>query len=440
MTIVTVGKLILQELQGHEDAYVRELCAVLQGNIQEIIGRSLDGVLRAEVDSWLGRGHYTRRKRSKRQKVKERCSRCLSHQRQKFQRNGNYRRSLNTQWGRIELNVPQVKCECGGNVLMKYRAFRPGQRMWDDFAIEVCLDYGHGLSYREIKAEWDKRLGGSVGLRTLNRRVLETVPVGIAARPLKQDEVPPVVRVDAIWITVMFPTGETKQDRMGRMRPVKQAKKVAILAAQGVWPDTGRSVLLAWMLAVGEDHNSWQIFLERLYEMGITPENGLALLVADGGSGFRSAYESRYWMVPLQRCVFHKLRNFAQAIHTPADLDRQTAHEFRTQLLRQAAQIWQAEDETEARLRYQAFCQQWQAQQPKAIATLTRDFDQTLTFYAVQEQAAAQGQVWPAYTLRTTSPLERMFREFRRRYRNAILFHSEDGALAVTAQIASRFS
>ena len=440
MTIVTVGKLILQELQGHEDAYVRELCAVLQGNIQEIIGRSLDGVLRAEVDSWLGRGHYTRRKRSKRQKVKERCSRCLSHQRQKFQRNGNYRRSLNTQWGRIELNVPQVKCECGGNVRMKYRAFRPGQRMWDDFAIEVCLDYGHGLSYREIKAEWDKRLGGSVGLRTLNRRVLETVPVGIAARPLKQDEVPPVVRVDAIWITVMFPTGETKQDRMGRMRPVKQAKKVAILAAQGVWPDTGRSVLLAWMLAVGEDHNSWQIFLERLYEMGITPENGLALLVADGGSGFRSAYESRYWMVPLQRCVFHKLRNIAQAIHTPADLDRQTAHEFRTQLLRQAAQIWQAEDETEARLRYQAFCQQWQAQQPKAIATLTRDFDQTLTFYAVQEQAAAQGQVWPAYTLRTTSPLERMFREFRRRYRNAILFHSEDGALAVTAQIASRFS
>src|SRR4030042_2658960 len=104
MTIVTVGKLILQELQGHEDAYVQELCTALQGHTQECMGRCLDGVLKAEVDKWLGRDPYTRRRRSKRQKVKERCSRCLSHQRQNFRRNGCYRRDLNTGWGKSELN------------------------------------------------------------------------------------------------------------------------------------------------------------------------------------------------------------------------------------------------------------------------------------------------------------------------------------------------
>jgi transposase-like protein len=144
--------------------------------------------------------------------------------------------------------------------------------------------------------------------------------------------------------------------------------------------------------------------------------------------------------VPLQRCVFHKLRNIAQALRIPSELDRQAAHAYRTDFIRSAARIWQAEDEAEARLLYTAFCETWHFQQAKAIRTLARDFEDTLTFYAVQEQAALRGEDWPARVLRTTSPLERMFREFRRRYRSAILFYSATGLQAVTAHLADRFS
>src|SRR3990170_8575040 len=181
------------------------------------------------------------------------------------------------------------------------------------------------------------------------------------------------------------------------------------------------------MRAEGEDTASWQTFLEQLHEMGLAPEQGLALLVGDGSPGLRAAYENRYWMIPLQRCVFHKLKNVAQALSTPARLDRPAAKAYRTQFLRSAARIWQAADEDEARECYTVFCQQWQAQQPRAIETLTRDFEETLAFYSVQQQAAERNEVWPAHLLRTTSPLERYFREFRRRYRNAVLFHSELG-------------
>jgi putative transposase len=239
---------------------------------------------------------------------------------------------------------------------------------------------------------------------------------------------------------VMFATGEVKTDQLGRQRPQKQARKVPILAAQGIWPETGRTRLLAWMLAESEDTASWQIFLERLYEAGLTPENGLKLLVADGSTGFRAAYEIVYWQTPLQRCVFHKLRNLARAIKLPAELDRQAAKEYRTTLLRSAAQIWQATDEFEARERYTDFCQTWQTKQPKAVQSLSQDFELTLTFFAVQEHAAALGECWPAHHLRTTSPLERLFREFRQRYRRAVLFHSPTGLSAVTHQLAARFS
>jgi len=63
-----------------------------------------------------------------------------------------------------------------------------------------------------------------------------------------------------------------------------------------------------------------------------------------------------------------------------------------------------------------------------------------LTFYSVLEQAAQRGEQWSAHLLRTTSPLERMFREFRQRYRKAILFYSATGLQAVTAQLTERFS
>lgn len=441
MTIVPIGDLILQEAESKtKTMYVKEMCKVIQGQIRYVVGRCLDTLMEEDVDRLLERARYERRKRGKKGKVKQRCSRCLSHRRQRFRRNGHYRRHLNTQWGRIRLNVPQVKCECGGNVCLTFRAIKERQRMWNDFDMEVQLDYGRGLSYRQIKADWDERLGSSVGLRTLNRRVLMTTVNGKPIVPLKKGEVPPIVRLDGIWITIMFPTGEIKEDRLGRKRPVKQAKKVPILAAQGVWPLTGETTLLAWTRAEGEDADSWQTFLEQLYEAGISAENGLVMLVADGSKGLRTAYENRFWMVPLQRCIFHKLRNIFGDLRIPASLDRQQAQQLRTEFIRQVTSIWRAQSTHDARLIYRAFCREWLPSQKKAVATLSRDFDDTLTFFDIQEQATALGQFWPAHLLRTTSPLERLFREFRRRFRNAILFHSEAGALAATSQLAFRFS
>ncbi len=440
MTIVPIGNLPLQVPESGGEDFIFKLVEQIQSMILHLVSRSLEEGLETELDRFLGRQRYERRRRSKRKETGVYCSKCRSHQRQDFRRNGHYRRQLAVQWGRVSVQVPQAKCQCGGNVRLKYQTLPPGQRIWQDLRWEIQAEYGRGLSYRQIKVDLDQRLASSVGLRTLNQPVLR---LGCEQEDfvwLKPDEIPPVVRLDGIWITVMLASGETKKDRIGRQRPVKRAKKVPILAAQGVWPSTGRTCLLAWMRAEGEDAASWQTFLERLYEAGLSPENGLRLLAADGALGFRAAYENVYWQVPLQRCVFHKLRNLAHALHLPTELDRQAGHEFRTDFLRSAARIWQASEEIEARQRYRAFCQTWQSGQPKAVQILSRDFEETLSFYAVQEQAALQGESWPAHLLRTTSPLERMFREFRQRYRKAVLFHSITGLQAVTALLADRFS
>lgn len=440
MTIVTIGKLPLQVPEAGCEEFVFGLVRQMRVLSLQLAERCLDESLETEVERFLERKRYQRRRQAPGKETGVYCSKCRSHQRQDFQRNGHYPRQLAMSWGRVEIHMPQLKCRCGGNVRLGFQTVGARQRFWEDLRWEIRAEYGRGLSYRQIKVDLDRRLASSVGLRTLNRQVLALGTDADRFAPLKSGEAPPVVRVDGIWITVMFATAETRTDQAGRKRMVKYAKKVPILAAQGVWPTTGRTQLLAWMRADGEDAASWQTFLERLYEAGLTPENGLALLVSDGGTGFRAAYENVYWQVPLQRCVFHKLHNLAQALRVPAGLDRQAARQYRTDFLRAAARIWQAPDEKEARQRYRAVCDAWQSQQPKAVQTLARNFVDTLTFYTVQEQAARQGQHWPAHVLRTTSPLERMFREFRRRYRSATLFHSVTGLHAVTAQLADRFS
>ena len=440
MPIVPIGSAVLQVPEMNSPDFILQLVKQIEGEIPEIVKRFIDQSLETEVERLLGRKWYQRRKKAKRQEQGTYCSQCRSHQRQNFRRNGHYSRSLLTRYGQVILFMPQVECCCGGNVQVKYQTVRPRQRIWEDVKLEIQAEYGRGLSYRQIKVDLDQCMGSSLGLRTLNQCVLEKGASGEYFSSWYPGEGPPVVRMDGIWITVMSTTGEQKTDALGRKRPVKKSKRIPILAAQGVWPTTGKTQLLAWMRADGEDLNSWRSFLERLYESGLTPENGLKLLVADGSTGFRSAYESVYWMVPFQSCVFHKLHNVARALHTPAELDCEAGKEYRTQILRAASQIWQAPDEDQARQTFTQFCETWQKAQPKAIQTLQREFVDTLAFFAVQQAAAERNEHWPAYRLRTTSPLERMFREFRRRYRSALLFHSEAGALATTAQIAARFS
>jgi transposase-like protein len=440
MLIVSFGNAILQEIDFEKSNLAEQVMSEIEDTLPRYIGRLLEACLDEEVTHFLGRKHYQRRRHAKQKITSAQCQKCQSRERRDFRRNGHYSRGLATTYGHIRISMPQLKCECGGYVAYQFKTILPGQRMGVDVKAFIEQEYETGASYRQIKAKLDERLKSSVGLRTLNQQVLKLGTTEGWCEAWEKGATPPVIRLDAIWLTVMFQSGAKEKDRLGRLRPVKVAKKVPILAAQAVWPLTGCTRLVAWMLADGEDHLSWQKFLERLWQAGLTPENGLKLLVTDGSTGFETAYQSRYWTIPHQRCVFHKLKNVARDLKLPKTMDMQARKQFSTAFLRETSKIWQAETKYCAKRLYETFCAKWKDQQPDAIETLGRDFEATLAFYDVQADAELRGEHWPARFLRTTSPLERMFREFRRRFDRAILFHSPTGLCAVTTQLANRFS
>jgi putative transposase len=105
-----------------------------------------------------------------------------------------------------------------------------------------------------------------------------------------------------------------------------------------------------------------------------------------------------------------------------SELKGQENQEQRQRLMEQATAIYQAETATEAQAHLARWAAQWREQAPQAVATLERDFAQTLVFYDIP----GLDLTW----IRTTSLLERTNREFRRKFRQVVTFGGLQGAEA----------
>ena len=436
MTIVPVGKLVVQVAEtADRETELHELVEQLREAIKSVVKRTIEARLEEEVTRALKRKQHERSKRVHPAAGGEaQCQKCKGKTVSQFWRNGHYRRGLDTSWGHVVIEMPQVRCRCGGSVIIPFQTVRKRQRIWDDLAWEMQAEYGWGLSLRWIKAKEDQKLVGSLGLRTINERVHQAGAGREAWLQRSIEQFPPVVEVDGVWVTVMK-TSETQQtDQLGRKRSVKTGQRYVILFARGCWPQTGQRELLTWLVAEKENEASWGDLLFAVKQLQLRTGGRWELLIGDGAGGLAAARQIYCPQVPLQRCIFHKLRNLTRDLVVPEGLDRASAKAYRQTILEEARLIWQADGEPQTWQRYHAFCKKWQEAQPKAVRTLQRDFELTLSFFLVQTQAVERGEVWPATALRTTSHLERENRNFRRRLRQAVLYHSQEGLEAAIYQ------
>lgn len=436
MTIVPVGKLVIQVAEtADRNRNMQELLEQMQAAIKTMVKQTIEARLEEEVTRALQRKQHERRKQISQAAVGvAQCQKCKGVKVSQFWRNGHYRRGLDTSWGHVTIEMPQVRCQCGGSVRIPFQTVRKGQRIWDDLAWEMQAEYGWGLSLRWIKAKEDQKLGGSLGLRTINERVQQAGAGREAWLQRTLTRFPPVVEVDGVWVTMMQPSESKQTDQLGRKRTVKTGQRYVILFARGCWPQTGERELLTWLVAEKENEASWGDLLFAVKQLQLRSGGHWDLLIGDGAGGLAAARQIYCPTVPLQRCTFHKVRNLMRDLVVPEDGDRVRAQADRQAILEEARAIWQADGEPQAWQRYHAFCKKWQEAQPKAVRTLQRDFELTLSFFWVQTQAAERGEVWPATALRTTSHLERENRNFRRRLRQAVLYHSLEGLQAAVFQ------
>ncbi len=389
----------------------------------------LEAFLEAEVSVKLGREKgEARRISSQERPIDWQCGSCGCANANYFIRDGHYRQKLETGWGHLsDLRVPMLECQqCQHDVVSHFAILEKYHRFWMDLDQDVLFGSGFGESLRHVQERWSATVEGNVGLRTLNERINQIEPLAKSAHTASITDVPPVIQLDGIWVTIQSQQETIKPDTRKRQRRKRTGHKMVILVALGLWSD-GRREVLDWQIARSEEHQEWEVLVQRLWERGCRPEQGLQLVVRDGSGGVGEALALMYGTtVPEQRCIFHTLQNVATKCRT--ELKGKENRDLSKQILEQAAVIYQAESASEARKRLARWGAQWREQAPQAVATLERGFEQTLVFYRISGLAPQ----W----IRTTSLLERTNRELRRTFRQVVTFGSQRGAeVAISLQI-----
>lgn len=389
----------------------------------------METVLNEEVAELLGRPAHQWGDRTDQVKVNACCKQCGREHRGWFRRNGTYPRSLVTTGIVIDFRVPRVRCACGGSVDVSFSVFLPYQRVSHEMAERLREAVALGLNLRQAGVVTAPANGGPLAKSTINTRVLEASRLAEAFHRAGLERIPPVVLVDGLWVKVMEETGERYVDKQGRERARMRRKKLGLLVAYGVDPESGEWWVLDWERAEQEDAASWGRLLERLRERGVSAEQGLKLIVSDGSEGLAAALEMVHLGAGVrhQLCVFHKLRNVGDAVKAALAKSREEKREQRREVVKEAAVIYRGQDRAEILRRRDQFVAKWQETEPEAVATLLRKFDKTIEYLPVVAEAAARGECWNPNCLRTTSPLERLNRLLRQTARQVVLFHAEAG-------------
>jgi putative transposase len=292
-------------------------------------------------------------------------------------RNGYFSRHLLTELGDIELSIPRTRHFSPVSIVRAYARRAPQV----DRLILACFVLG--ISTRKVSQALLPVLGEPVSPTTVSRvaQSLDTAVAAFHLRPIKRP-----------YRFLIF-DGVVLKRRTG----AGSVKRV-VLVALGI-TEEGRKEVIDFHIAPGESQGAWEGFLTDLYKRGLT-EQGVELVVTDGGKGLLAALPMVYPGIPIQRCWAHKSRNVLNYV-------RKADHEA---VKADLHAIQYASGIREAQKGIGAFAHRWNQTYPKAVACLCADEEQLLTFLQIKDPS------WWSQ-IRTTNAIERRFREVRRRTR-----------------------
>lgn len=297
-------------------------------------------------------------------------------------RNGSYLRTLVTPYGTVEIEVPRLR-----KGTYEHKLWDAHGMLTSDARELVLETYLSGPSTRRVGGVLERVLGHRVSAGTVS-----AICQGLDDLVRRYWSLP----LDDAWEYLLLDGVVVKN------RSAVGAEKRCVLVAMAI-SGTGRRQILSFKQVESESEVCCCSFLESLYKRGFEGKN-LKLISTDGSPGLIAAVESVWPHVPRQRCWAHKLRNVANKLkkcNEKACLDG-------------AKLIYLAPNRTEAAKRFRAWREKWIELEPKAVACLEGDIEESLEFFGVPERFQI--------SVRTTNPIERVFREVRRRTRTISCF------------------
>jgi putative transposase len=312
-------------------------------------------------------------------------------------RNGYGRKTVVTDTGKIEIDVPRDRAgSFDPQLIVKYQRRFPG---FDDKIISM---YARGMSTREITGHLHELYGIGVSpdlISTVTDAVLEEVAAW-QQRPL--DPAYPLVFFDAIRV---------------KIRDEGMVRNKAIHIALGVRADGHKEVLGLWI----EQNEGAKFWLRVMNELRNRGTEDIMLAVVDGLKGFPDAITAVFPDAVVQTCIVHLLRNSMDFV----------SWKDRKPLVTALKGIYRAVDAGTAEAALSAFeASVWGQRYPAIGQSWRRVWSEVIPFFAFPETVRK--------ILYTTNAIEALNSKLRRAVRARGHFPSDDAATKLLYLILNR--
>jgi len=358
MNLSTEGKV---EKRGSAEAKQRKRS--LKRYVLEKMQTWINGLLEAERDEFLGRARHER----------------LDEEHDNY-RNGYRPRRINFfGLGKIALKVPRDR---KGEFESVWLPDGKGQ----DPELEAFLaeTFLAGCSTRDLARITEKHLGQKYDSKQISR---------IVARASRDLEAWRLRRLEGRKYKFLYIDGANFAVRInGRV------SRQSFCAVLGVSEEGQCFEVLALEMGDRERTDLWETVFRSLLERGLSAE-AVELGILDGLPGLESLFKRFFSRAQTQRCQKHAKANAC----------RQVRKAEREEFSKDLNKVFYAANEAAARTAFFAVKDRWGKLFPSAVGRIEKDLDSLLTFFQFD------ATYWTV--LRTTNPIERLNKEFKRRTR-----------------------
>ena len=363
---MTEGK--RQIIQGLLNEYDIQTAEDVQEALKDLLGGTIKELMEAEMDTHLG---YQKSERSDGDNY----------------RNGYKTKRVNTNYGSMEIDVPQDRNSSFDPQIVKKR-----QKDISGIDQKIISMYAKGMTTRQISDTLMDIYGfdASEGfISDVTDKLLPQIE-DWQNRPL--DTVYPVVFIDAIHYSV---------------RDNGVIRKLAAYVMLGI-NSSGIKEVLTIQIGENESAKYWLSVLNELKNRGV---NDILIICADGLSGIKEAINTAFPNTEYQRCIVHQVRNTLKYV---SDKDRK---EFAADL----KTIYGAPSEARGRELLDDVNEKWQEKYPRAMKRWYDNWDSICPIFKFSSSVRT--------VIYTTNAIESLNSTYRRLNRQRSVFPSDQALL-----------
>ena len=340
----------------------------IQDALKDLLGGTIESMLKAELDNHLGYDPYERTENSS-------------------SRNGSKSKKLRSKYGEIEVNIPQDRESSFEPKIVKKR-----QKDISKIEDKIITMYAKSLSTRQISEQIEDIYGFEVSDGLVSDITDKLIPEieDWQHRPL--NEVYPVVYIDAIHFSV---------------RDNHVIKKLAAYIILGINQDRIKEVL---SIQIGENESSkyWLSVLNELKNRGV---KDILILCADGLAGIKDSIGVAFPNTEYQRCIVHQVRNTLKHV----------SYKDKKLYAKDLKSIYNAESEERAHEIMLDVKEKWEKQYPNSMKSWVDNWDAICPIFKFSSNVRK--------IIYTTNAIESLNSTIRRLNRQRSVFPSDTALL-----------